>query len=90
MNCFAAEIAIKIGKKLNAADENISNNMNHQVSVKCPKPTLSTIPKIPINKPAATIAGIIGTKMFDSIRQKRWNGFNFSIAASLTSAVLIS
>ena len=47
MNCFAAEIAIKIGKKLNAADENISNNINHQVSVKCPKPTLSTTPKIP-------------------------------------------
>ena len=34
LNCFAAEMAIKIGKKLNAADENMSNNMNHHSPVK--------------------------------------------------------
>ena len=42
----------------------------------------------PINKPPATIAGIIGTKISDNIFTNFWNGFICLDDLSLTSEVV--
>ena len=41
---------------------------------------------IPIRKPDATIAGMIGTKMSPSVLIKRWKGFPLLAASFLTSS----
>ncbi len=48
------------------------------------------MPSSPISRPEATIAGMIGTKMFDSRRAMRCSGLSFFAAISAASALLDS
>ncbi|MOA62437.1 hypothetical protein D3C78_1878600 [compost metagenome] len=46
------------------------------------------MPSSPISRPEATMAGMIGTKMLDSVRARRWATLSLALAMSVSSALL--
>ena len=93
-NTFAPEKPIRTGRKTYAVLENIFASTNSALSVDRFRYPLLIIKfsdsMMPIRKPDATIAGMIGTKMSPSVLINRWNGFPFCAAAALTSSLVIA
>ncbi|MNC62118.1 hypothetical protein D3C75_1121100 [compost metagenome] len=46
------------------------------------------MPSSPINRPEATIAGMMGTKMLERVRASRWATLSLAVARSVSSALL--